>query len=491
MSRRSPQYHRSPVFLLVLALTAATVGLSCTTTPPPDPAASYRERLWAEIGSLPVSMQELLQPEKPPGTETLLYLKAYDLEPPDAPENSWYIRLGLLRGGQTENEKGSSGPAGRGQVVSGQGLRGQMGSEQVIRRPAGIEQSRSGDLYYYEDTGGTVETWLPPGGGGPPSAGATVETWPTPGRRDPSSGRGTGNLPSLPPPLLLDSLPPLGVLVCVPKKGAASLPTSRDNGRDKGESAEGFKGTVFLVHGYLDHSGSWAPVIKRILRQGFIVVALDLPGHGFSGGNRGDIEHFSQYGEAVRRVVEWAAKVSPPRPWIAIGHSTGAAALWMELVRQEEAGKSLDENTSGVLSWKAQSPAFDNVLFLAPLVRSAHWRLSMTLVSLTSWAIPYWKSRTAEDPLFPIPYFPVHWAEKLQEWEGAVGEYPVIYQKGWILQGTDDDVVDHGYSVPFLRSKLPGFQVRYIEGAGHVPYLATPAGERFVQSMLDVLGIPR
>jgi pimeloyl-ACP methyl ester carboxylesterase len=413
MSYRSPQYHRSTVFLLVLALTASTVGLSCTTTPPPDPAASYRERLWAEIGSLPVSMQELLQPEKkPPGTETLLYLKAYDLEPPDAPENSWYIRLGVLR-----EEQGH--------------------------------------------------------------------------RRDPSYGRGTGNLPSLPPPLLLDSLPPLGVLVCVPKEGAANPPTSRDNGRDKGESADGFKGTVFLVHGYLDHSGSWAPVIKRILRQGFIVVALDLPGHGFSGGNRGDIEHFSQYGEAVRRVVEWAAKVSPPRPWIAIGHSTGAAALWMELARREEARKSLDENTSGVLSWKAQSPAFDNVLFLAPLVRSAHWRLSMTLVSLTSWAIPYWKSRTAADPLFPIPYFPVHWAEKLQEWEGAVGEYPVIYQKGWILQGTEDDVVDHGYSVPFLRSKLPGFQVRYIEGAGHVPYLATPAGERFVQSMLDVLGIPR
>jgi len=422
-----------PFFLLAAALIVA----SCTTTPPPDPSATYRERLWAEIGSLPESIPELLQPDKHPGPETLLYLKAYDLEPPDAPENSWYIRLGLLQGGQTENGKGSSGPAGRGQVVSEQGLRGQ-------------------------------------------------------GRKvDPSSGGGIGDLPSLMPQPLLDSLPPLGVLVCVPKEGAASLPTSRDNGRDKGESAEGFKGTVFLVHGYLDHSGSWAPVIKRILRQGFIVVALDLPGHGFSGGNRGDIEHFSQYGEAVRRVVEWAAKVSPPRPWIAIGHSTGAAALWMELVRQEEAGKSLDENTSGVLSWKAQSPAFDNVLFLAPLVRSAHWRLSMTLVSLTSWAIPYWKSRTAADPLFPIPYFPVHWAEKLQEWEGAVGEYPVIYQKGWILQGTDDDVVDHGYSVPFLRSKLPGFQVRYIEGAGHVPYLATPAGERFVQSMLDVLGIPR
>ena len=245
-------------------------------------------------------------------------------------------------------------------------------------------------------------------------------------------------------------------------------------------------------------------MLKRILREGFLVVALDLPGHGFSCGNRGDIEHFSQYGEAVKRVVEWAERVSPPRPWIAIGHSTGAAALWMELVRQEEIRKRSAECASALWmelvrqeearpgTGEPVSAPFDNVLFLAPLVRSAHWRLSMALVSLTSWAISYWKSRTAEDPLFPVPYFPVRWAEKLKEWEGTVGDYPVLYQKGWILQGTEDDVVDHEYSVPFLRSKLPNFQVRYIEGAGHVPYLATPAGERFVQGMLDVLGmIPR
>jgi len=447
-----------PFFLLAAALIVA----SCTTTPPPDPAVLYRERLWAEIDSLPESIPELLQPDKPPGPETLLYLKTYDLEPPDPTVNSWYIRLGLLREGQrlrgqTGSGQGSTGPAENGQGLSGQWQNG---------------QGRRGDQ---SSVAGVVK------------------------KSDPD---GSGDLRSLDPLPHLYTLPPLGVLVGVPKEGTAGSPYRRDNGRDKGKPADGFKGTVFLVHGYLDHSGSWAPVIKRILREGFIVVALDLPGHGFSGGSRGDIEHFSQYGEAVRRVVEWAERVSPPRPWIAIGHSTGAAAIWMELVRQEKAKQRPDgcvsacwmelvrgEETRHGPGERVSTP-FDNVLFLAPLVRSAHWRLSMTLVSLTSWAIPYWKSRTAEDPLFPIPYFPVHWAEQLKEWEGIVGDYPVLYQKGWILQGTDDDVVDHGYSVPFLRSKLPNFQVRYIEDAGHVPYLATPAGERFVREVLEVLRIP-
>lgn len=336
--------------------------------------------------------------------------------------------------------------------------------------------------------------------GKPSPTGGPVEN------RDTSS---SGDLPSLAPLPPLCTLPPLGVLVGVLGRGAihpspeTDIPKS-DTEKPFGEWGSGeqpgehpkeppgvyLRGTVFLVHGYLDHSGSWAPVIKRILREGYLVIALDLPGHGISGGERGDIGDFSLYGEAVRRVVDWAVKVSPPRPWIAIGHSTGASAIWIALVRTliEDGGGPLQAGGGTVAErGNVGETVFDNVLFLAPLVRSAHWRLSMTLVSLTRWAIPYWRSRAAIDPLFPIPYFPVHWAEKLKNWESKVDEYPSISQKGWILQGTSDEVVDHSYSIPFLRSKLPGFRVRYIEGAGHVPYLRTPSGERYVQEVLEAL----
>lgn len=308
--------------------------------------------------------------------------------------------------------------------------------------------------------------------------------------------------------LLQDQDPILGVLVGVPNLDPRQESTGESA---RGSASESARGTVFLVHGYLDHVGSWAPVIKKILQVGFILVALDLPGHGFSGGVRGDIEDFSQYGEAVRRVAEWAEKGGFPRPWIAMGHSTGAAAIWMALLREamERNPKTMEGNTKAmervlkpqerdgrpfqadgtqpVPTSTLRDCTFECVLFLAPLVRSAHWRLSMFLVSLTRWAIPYWKSRTAEDPLFPIPYFPVHWAEKLKEWEKTVKEYPVLPQKGWIFQGTRDEVVDHSYSIPFLRSKLPGFQVRYIEGASHVPYLKSPAEVRFIQEVIETL----
>ncbi len=352
---------------------------ACTTTPPPDPSASYRERLWAEVGTLPKTIEELLQSVETPGDELRRYLRTYNFEPSYPVEKTqeitrrWNIRLGLLR------DQGTAGKV----------------------------------------------------------------------------------------------LPPLGVLVGVPDPVVGGNPQ---------------RGTVFLVHGYLDHSGSWSPVIKRILQEGFIVIALDLPGHGFSGGVRGDIEDFSRYGEAVRKVVGWALEGSIPRPWIAVGHSTGAAAIWMELVRQ---AKEKQRNTQ-TIPWPGTGAAggtstFDLVLFLAPLVRSSHWRLSMTVAGIVGWAIPYVKSRTVEDPLFPIPYFPLHWAEKLKEWERTVGEYPVLPQRGWILQGTADDVVDHAYSIPFLCSKLPNFQVRYIEGAGHVPYVQAEAERRFIRELIELI----
>ncbi|SUV72968.1 lysophospholipase [Acinetobacter baumannii] len=40
-----------------------------------------------------------------------------------------------------------------------------------------------------------------------------------------------------------------------------------------------------LLHGYLEHSGIYQPIIREILEQGFSVITYDLPGHGLSNGH--------------------------------------------------------------------------------------------------------------------------------------------------------------------------------------------------------------
>ncbi|MCX7787732.1 MAG: alpha/beta hydrolase, partial [Spirochaetes bacterium] len=195
----------------IALLLAGILSSSCLTTQPLDPAISYRERLWAEIGPLSLPFEELLWRDKPIGPETLRYLHTYGFEPVSGIPTQWKVSLGLL-----------------------------FDQDSQAREPYLVQPSSC-------------------------------------------------TQPSHP------SLPPLGVLV--------GLPTLHLDGE---RPRNHVRGTVFLVHGYLDHSGSWSPVIKKILSERFVVVALDLPGHGVSGGIRGDIEDFSQYGEAVRRVRDWA-----------------------------------------------------------------------------------------------------------------------------------------------------------------------------------------
>jgi len=232
--------------------------------------------------------------------------------------------------------------------------------------------------------------------------------------------------------------------------------------------------TVFLFPGYLDHTGSFLPFVARLLEAGFSVVAADLPGHGFSEGPRGEIASFEDYGKAVDVVtgaVEAAgegAKASFPPPWIGMGHSTGAAAIFIHLQRREASGTA--------------SP-FDRLVFIAPLVRSARWRLSMIGLALVGGAFRYLEPSSAHDPLLGNRTFPVSWAERLRDWNEEVGGYRKVRGRGIIIQGREDDVVDHEFNVPFLLGKTEGMRAVYVDGAGHVPYSA----EKRNREMLDAV----
>lgn len=55
------------------------------------------------------------------------------------------------------------------------------------------------------------------------------------------------------------------------------------------------KATLFVFHGFYDHTGLYRHVIEWALDQGFAVIACDLPGHGLSSGERASIRDFAEY----------------------------------------------------------------------------------------------------------------------------------------------------------------------------------------------------
>jgi lysophospholipase len=219
------------------------------------------------------------------------------------------------------------------------------------------------------------------------------------------------------------------------------------------------RGTVFFVHGFLLHSGFWFKHVAFLLESGYDLVMMDLPGHGLSDGITGDIDDFSRYGDALRALVR-AAEGEFPKPWFAMGHSTGCSA-WLDYLLDRDAGP------------------FSRFVFLAPLVRNTMWFAARTGDVATHRDIPWlpamdpdrpqdpeFRASMDADPIWP-KLFPYRWPRALFRWNDALAWRTVPKVDLAILQGDSDDVVDWRWNLSFYRDRLPDVRIRMFEGIGH------------------------
>ena len=84
------------------------------------------------------------------------------------------------------------------------------------------------------------------------------------------------------------------------------------------------KATVVLLHGYLNHTGQFKHLIKHLLRQNYAVALYDLPGHGLSTGQRGQIDSFAQYTHTLNDFID-AVQPLTAGPYHLVAFSTGAS----------------------------------------------------------------------------------------------------------------------------------------------------------------------
>lgn len=95
----------------------------------------------------------------------------------------------------------------------------------------------------------------------------------------------------------------------------------------RGWRAEGSRGRVLLVHGLGDHSGRFERFGRRLASEGLEVFALDLRGHGRSGGPRGHADAFDRLLDDVGRLLVHAAEARGQRPTVLVGHSLGGLVV--------------------------------------------------------------------------------------------------------------------------------------------------------------------
>lgn len=226
------------------------------------------------------------------------------------------------------------------------------------------------------------------------------------------------------------------------------------------------KGTIFVVHGYLAYPADMGSVIRAMLSHGYLVVAPALPGHGLSAGERAGIRDFSDYGQFISDLLTQLGE-QLPTPWHAVGHSTGATALY-EYIREYT---PLDPDP------------FTAVVFLAPLVRSTWYRASRIGRFL---ALPFVSRIPAgvDDPLVPST-MPLSWFDAQVRWNQRAESFAIVTRPILVIQGDLDTVVDWRYNRRFLERKLACLRYELLPQAGHVVHDSDPATRRATINLLN------
>lgn len=218
-------------------------------------------------------------------------------------------------------------------------------------------------------------------------------------------------------------------------------------------------GTIFLVHGFLDHTATLSKLIHEGLARNYAIVAWDLPGHGLSSGERTETGDFAFCADELEAVLE-RVKDRLPRPVHLIAHSTGAS-IAMEYL------------------YHSETERFDRIVLLAPLVRHEHWGWGKFGWAITrAFTDHIGRKETVNssddaylefarnDPL-GIEAISYEYLEDLYEWEKRVRGYPECESPILILQGDRDEVVEWEYNLEFLQEKMPNAEIRIIPGARH------------------------
>lgn len=236
------------------------------------------------------------------------------------------------------------------------------------------------------------------------------------------------------------------------------------------------RGTLVVVHGYFDHLGLYAHLLKMALSQGFRVVLWDLPGHGLSSGEPAAIDTFATYTRCLRLLLsQLDERALIKGPLIGIGQSTGGAVLATDALER-----------AGARPWQAQ-------VLLAPLVRPCQWPRIQVLHRLASpfiRRIPrYYQPNTTDqaftdflrcrDPL-QARHLPLCWLTAMRGWIEHVQTLPPAPIPILILQGEADATVDWRWNLEVLGGLFPDASVVRYPGARHHLVNESPALRRAI-----------
>jgi len=221
-----------------------------------------------------------------------------------------------------------------------------------------------------------------------------------------------------------------------------------------------YKATVIILHGYLNHCGILAKLIKYLVEAGFAVAVFDLPGHGLSSGEPTAIDDFSQYSDSLRDFLK-TIKPKIHAPFHIIGHSTGAAIILEYLL---EGG----------------GDGFDKVILAAPLERTDWWvleKIGFSISRLFSRFVPrvFRKVSSDKDFLRFVKYkdplqakkISLNWVGAMFKWDQRIANAAASQRPILVIQGLKDNIINWRHNIRFIQLKFKNSEIELIENCRH------------------------
>ena len=244
------------------------------------------------------------------------------------------------------------------------------------------------------------------------------------------------------------------------------------------------KAVVIVIHGFTEHSGRYEHVADALNARGVAVYALDLRGHGRSGGRRVWIESFDEYLDDAEHYIARVCEEHSGKPFFFLGHSMGGLIVALLAIERKM-------DAQGIILSAPAMKVGDNVF---PLLRRLASLVSRIWPGLRLVRMGYGRlsrdpanvERFRCDPLVFHGRFPVRTGtEILAAGQRAQHGARRICSPLLVLQGTADGVVDPAGSRRFyVEASSSDKGLKLYEGAYH-DLLGEPEKDQIIRDVAD------
>jgi len=241
---------------------------------------------------------------------------------------------------------------------------------------------------------------------------------------------------------------------------------------------------IVLVHGFTEHSGRYEHVADALNQHALAVYAVDLRGHGRSGGRRARIESFSEYLDDAEHYAARVREENPGKPLFLLGHSMGGTIVALLAIERRVDAQGLILSAPALRVGNHVFPLLRRLAFLASriwpglrLVRLGYSRLSRDPENI---------ERFRTDPLVLHDRFPVRTGaeilaagQRAQRGAGAI-RLPLL-----ILQGTADGIVSPEGSRRFYEQAASNDKTLKLYDGLYHDLFGEPEKDRVIGDLVD------